>query len=55
MLYEDVKVVCKVMCTAFLNKMLFVDLGVSRMFYLAPCYNLTMMMESVFSFLPSYF
>ena len=36
--------------------MLFVDLGVSKMFIiLAPCYNLTMMMESVFSFLPSYF
>ena len=36
--------------------MLFVDLGVSKMFIiLAPCCNLTMMMESVFSFLPSYF
>ena len=32
---------------ALLNKMLFVDL---RCFILAPCYNLTMMMESVFSF-----
>ena len=43
-------------CVASLNKMLFVDLGgVSKMFYLALCYNLIMMMESVFSFLPSYF
>ena len=32
MLYEDVKVICKVI-VAFLIKMLFVDLGVSKMFY----------------------
>ena len=52
MLYEDVKVTCKVMC----SKMLFVDLGVSKSFILAPyIYNLTMMMESVFNFLLSYF
>ena len=51
MLYEDVKVTCKVMCT----KILFVDLGVSKSFILAPyTYNLTMMMESFFSFLLSY-
>ena len=31
MLYEDVKVICKVMCS--LVKMLFVDLGVHKMFY----------------------
>ena len=38
--------------------MLFVDLGISKMFYsstIKPSYNLTIMMESVFSFLPSYF
>ena len=32
MLYEDVKVICR-SCVASLNKMLFVDLGVSKMFY----------------------
>ena len=42
-------------CAALLNKMLFVDLGVIRCFILAPCYNLAMMMEFVFSFLLSYF
>ena len=38
-------------CVALLNKMLFVDFNVSKLFVdfiLAPCYNLTMMMESVF-------
>ena len=46
MAYEDVKVICKV---TLLNKKLFiVDLGVGKM-------NLTMIMESVFSFLLSYF
>ena len=33
MLYEDVKVICNVMCVALLNKILFVDLGVGKMFY----------------------
>ena len=56
MLYEDVKVICIRSCVALLNKMLFVDLGVgNRCFVLALCQNLTVMMESVFSFLPSYF
>ena len=32
MLYEDVKVICNVMCIALLNKILFVDLGVGKMF-----------------------
>ena len=32
MLYEDVTVICNVMCIALLNKMLFVDLGVGKMF-----------------------
>ena len=31
MLYEGVKVICT--CVALLNKMLFVDLGVGKMFY----------------------
>ena len=48
MLYEDVKVICEVMC----NKKVVCWF---RCFILAPCYNLTIMMESVFSFLPSYF
>ena len=47
MLYEDVKVICEVMC----NKKVVCWF---RCFILAPCYNLTIMMESVFSFLPSY-
>ena len=34
---------------------LFVDLGVSKMSILPLCYNLTKMMEYLFSFLPSYF
>ena len=42
------------MCS-LVKQILFVDLGVSKIFNLAPCCNLTMMMESVFSFLPSYF
>ena len=32
MLYEDVKVIVR-SCLALLNKMLFVDLGVGKMFY----------------------
>ena len=32
MLYEDVKVVCIRSCVALLNKMLFGDLGVGKMF-----------------------
>ena len=32
MLYEDVKVICKVM-RSLLNKMLFLDLGVGKTFY----------------------
>ena len=32
MLYEDVKVICKV-SVALLNKLLFVDLGVGKIFY----------------------
>ena len=35
--------------------MLFVDFGVHKIFILAPCLNLNMMMESIFSFLPPYF
>ena len=49
MLYEDVKVICKVMCSLFRQNV------VCWCFILAPCYNITMMMESGFSFLPSYF
>ena len=32
MLYEDVKVICKVMCS-LVKQMLFADLGVGKMFY----------------------
>ena len=42
-------------CIALLNKMLFLELAISKMFILAPCCNLTMMMESILSFLLSYF
>ena len=31
-MYEDVKVICNVICIALLNKMLLVDLGVRKMF-----------------------
>ena len=31
-MYEDVKVICNVICIALLNKMLFVDLGVGKIF-----------------------
>ena len=53
MLYEDAKAI-KVMCILLLNKMLFVYLGASKMFYSSRCYNMTVA-ESVFSFLPFYF
>ena len=41
-------------CVALLNKMLFVDLGVGKMFYSSMVLD-SIMMESVFSFLPSSF
>ena len=38
------------------GRMLFVDSRVERFFIVTPySYNLTMMMESIFSFLPPYF
>ena len=48
------------LCAALLNKMLFVDLGVTTLLcllcFIPPtCYNLTIMMEPVSIFLPSYF
>ena len=53
MLYEDVKVISKIICN--LAKQNFVcSFRLVRYFILAPCYNLTMMIEFVFSFLPSY-
>ena len=46
MLYEDIKVICKI-CLLIQELV--------RYFILAPCYNLTLTMEFAFSFPPSYF
>ena len=51
MLYGDVKVIYKVMCSLVKQNVVLIWELLSC-FILAPRYNLTMMMESVFSFLP---
>ena len=51
MLYGDVKVICTVMCSLVKQNVVLIW-ELVRCFILAPRYNLTMMMESVFSFLP---
>ena len=54
MLYEDVKVIiCKIMCISLVKQDVVRWLGVSKMFYSST--SLTMMMESIFSFLSPYF
>ena len=54
MLYEDVKVIiCKIMCISLVKQDVVRWLGVSKMFCSST--SLTIMMESIFSFLSSYF
>ena len=56
MSYEDIKVIFKVMCS-LVKQNLLVGLGVGKWFYSSTMleFDQAMIMESVFSFLPSYF
>ena len=49
MLHEDVRVICKLTCHHVKQNVVCLIQELVRCFILAPCYILTMMMESVFS------